>query len=552
MKRSYLTSLVATIFLVGCSNEHLSPLETALDRIIGYGSVDAHFCTQAPAPAQQQLKYLFIVDRAASNQPGVPNPLTPNVQMNQDSSGALRFGPIIKFVNDLVGNTNTSFGLIDFSDEATQPGNLNNLAGFDSNPTDFISIVTKDWLGYSKDPINPQPKDAGFTDFVKPLNLASQLIQQDAKVNAALKGVVTTYVIIFLSDGQPITATPNDANSPIYLQTFNADIQPAINSIMSLKNDPTFGPYIGTITVNTGYYYNVVQNPIPDAKAVTLLQQMANAGNGQYVQFNNGANDIYQQFVPATRMLVNQLADVFVQNENAVWWDDGSFMADTDGDGLPDLIEMQLGSDPNKKDTDGNGVSDLVEYRLTGHPCRDAACAYANRATFSQCDKWRDPVTQMFSSGSNDGFNDCEKFVMGGTVNSFSSNGSLIPDFLASVNTLSILPGTANATLSDPFGDGVSNYNKLKLGLPIQVSEKTLLHFTPRSTSLTVDNQPNPNVTCYHLQVGNVALSAFNNMIKIFVVQNPATIQDKPFATTAEAQTAPNSGVATFSPSDFK
>ena len=36
--------------------------------------------------------------------------------------------------------------------------------------------------------------------------------------------------------------------------------------------------------------------------------------------------------------------------------------ADSDGDGLADFIEDEIGSSNNSSDTDGDGVSDLAEY----------------------------------------------------------------------------------------------------------------------------------------------------------------------------------------------
>jgi len=44
---------------------------------------------------------------------------------------------------------------------------------------------------------------------------------------------------------------------------------------------------------------------------------------------------------------------------------------DTDGDGLPDSMEMAIGTDPNKADTDGDGFSDGVEVR-NGYSPTDA------------------------------------------------------------------------------------------------------------------------------------------------------------------------------------
>ncbi len=41
---------------------------------------------------------------------------------------------------------------------------------------------------------------------------------------------------------------------------------------------------------------------------------------------------------------------------------------DSDGDGLPDALEIMLGSDPYKADSDGDGLPDGIEYILKGDP----------------------------------------------------------------------------------------------------------------------------------------------------------------------------------------
>lgn len=538
--------------LAGCGKEPLAPLDTALDQMMGYGSVDAHFCTSAPSPAKQYLKYLFILDHSASNKPGFPSPLTPNDVSNTDPNGDRRYGPMVNFIQNLTPDPNnvTYFSLIDFNDQAEL---AQTLTGFDPSATHFVNnIANPDWIG-SGTQASPSPNDSGFTNYSGALQLAYQLIQQDAQAAAGLASspiVTSQYVIVFVSDGVPTVATPNGPN-PTYTQTFTTDLQPVIASIMNLKNDPQLGQYISSITLNTAYYFDTQQL----TGAETLLQQMASAGDGQYVQFGSGENILYQLFAPPSREIVNQLVDVFVQNENAVWWPNGQFMTDSDGDGLPDSIELQMGSNPYAADSDGNGVNDFVEYITKGKPCDDPNCLAANRDQYAFCDGYS-PVTASdgtvtFSSSANDGLNDCEKFVLGGSVGNFNSNGDLIPDYYAAVNTLSIIPGSAGTAQADPFGDGLSNYSKLKLGLPIPFSIKSLVNVSSRSTSLTVESAPSSDVTCYHYTVGDIALSASANNIKVMVIQNSSAIQNKPFLMNA-VKAIDSTGTATFGPGDFQ
>ena len=97
----------------------------------------------------------------------------------------------------------------------------------------------------------------------------------------------------------------------------------------------------------------------------------------------------------------------------------------------------------------------------------------------------------------------------------------------------------------------MSNYAKIKAGFPIQISNKVVRDFEPRSTNLTVESQTDEGVTCYHLVVGNIALASSRDYMKIYVVQNSTSIQDKPFLMTAEKSLDAHL-TATFAPGDFK
>ena len=533
--------------LFGCSKRNLQPLNRALSSVMAYGSVDAHFCTSAPAPAAENVKYLFILDHSASNQPGFP--LVSGDVSDTDSMGSRRYGPMINFIQNLTPepNVSTSFALVDFNDTAYQPGTL---TGFDSSASNFISTAQTDWIG-SGTAASPAPYDKGFTNYQAALQMAQQLIQTDLQTQSLLAQspvVQNQYHIVFVSDGVPTVSTTSGGT---YTQTFSGDIEPIISAIMNLKSNPTYGPYIGGITLNTAYYFNTVQLPAAEA----LLQQMAQTGNGQYLQFAAGQNILYQQFAPPVLSIQNKLMDVFVANENGSWWSNGQFMQNSAGDGLPDAIKEQMGANPLLKDSDGNGVSDFVEYMLNGKPCQDPQCSPSGRNAYSVCAGIPHTTDAngniTYSSSSNDGLNDCEKFLLGANASTFNTNGDLIPDLFALQSGLPIMPGSASQAFADPFGDGLTNYAKLKLGLPLAVSDKSLVDFNQRQTTLVPEQSSSPDVDCYHLTVNNVALSALNNTIRVMVVQNSAAAQSKPFMTSAERQIDPSSLSVSFTSGDF-
>ena len=538
--------LMVVTFGMGCHDD-LVPLKPAYFADLNYVTVDAHFCTSAPNPATQKIKYLFILDHSQSNQPGFPNPLTPQDVSSTDPQGVRRYGPLVSFITSLTADPNnlTSWGLIDFNDTAYQ---LAAGAGFNTNASSFVTQLQTDWIGNGT-AAAPAPKDKGFTNYQSALQLADQIILADAKVEAATQvkpPVTVSYHVVFVSDGVPTVA----AGSSTYTQTFAGDLAPLIAQLIAIKSDPTLGPVISGIELDTAYYFQSTEV----VAAETLLQQMATAGDGLYFQFGAGANIAYQNFAPPNRNVAYTLDDVWVDNQNVVWWDTGQIMHDSGGSGLPDQIRVPLGGIPGTADSDGNGVSDLVEFRTKNTVCKDPACNPAGRDPYAVCSGLNPTLnpdgTIHYPSTSKSGFNDCEAFVLGASLVDFSTNNSFIPDFLAFKNTLPFLVGSKPGLL-DPFNDGLTNYQKLKLGLPIQVSKNKVSDFQTRNTTLTHDTSPVANIDCYHVVVDTVAVLGNGNAIQVSVVQNTAVLDDKPTVLSARKIVNGQNLPVTFVPTDF-
>jgi hypothetical protein len=264
---------------------------------------------------------------------------------------------------------------------------------------------------------------------------------------------------------------------------------------------------------------------------------------------------MYQTFAPAIRNIRYNLADVWVENQNVVAWDDGRLLLDSDGDGLPDVIEAQLGSNPYAADSDGNGVSDLVEYRTKGQPCDAVNCNPAGRDPYAICDGFSPTVAAngdvTFPSSANDGMNDCEKFVLGATRTTFDSNGDFIPDLLSFKNSIAFIAGTTGAYL-DPFGDPLNNYQKLKAGYPTTISQNNLLNFTARTNSITHFDGTSDDNDCYQYNTSNVAVMQGGNNIKVSILQNTSIIDNKPTLLTAIHSWNGTDTTVYFYPGDFQ
>jgi hypothetical protein len=530
--------------LTGCE-DNLVPLQPGNFANLGYVTVDAQFCTTPPDPSKQNVKYLFILDHSQSNQPDFP--LVTGDVTATDPNGDRRYGPLVAFVNSIVPDPNnlTSFSLIDFNDTAYQPAGI---TGFTTDSATFVQDVTTDWIG-SGTAANPVPVDKGFTNYQAALTMAAQIIQADAQEEAALPTeppVLTSYHIVFVSDGVPTVAQ----GTGTYTQSFTLDLLPVIHQILDLKNSATVGPFISGIELDTAYYFQTVQLPA----AETLLTQIAAAGNGQYFQFGDGADIAYQNFAPPNRNVRHALSDAWVDNQNVVWWDNGNILYDSGGGGMPDQFRVPPGI-VGKSDSDGNGVRDLVEYRMKNQVCNDSSCNPAGRDPYAICDGLI-PTTQpdgsiTYPSTSGSGFNNCESFILGASLNTFSTNGTFLPDFLGFKNALPILAGT-DGTQLDPFGDGITNYDKIKQGLPTQVSKSSIQNYLTRVTTLTHRTSTSPDVDCYELVVQNVAVFGNINTIQVSVIENAAVLDDKPTIRYAQHSTAGQGTTLTFQPGDFQ
>jgi hypothetical protein len=539
--------VIATVTLTSCRNKTLEPLSKMAPVNLEYIDVTAKFCTDSRSIARQKVKYLFVLDHSRSNQPGIPDPATPNDINNSDPDGARRYGPMVQFINGLVPDPNnlTYFSLINFDTTAYAPQGI---PGFIQDPDTFLDrYVRPDWIG-SGTLAQPAPVDRGFTNYQGALQLVLTTIKSDAQLEALIPSdppVTIQYHIVFVTDGAP---TVPDGTGVI-TQSFLGDISPVITNLNNIKNDPIYKNIISGVALNTAYYFQAIADPA----AQTLLQQMADAGGGQYLEFAAGQGVLYQSFAPPARNIKMNLADLWIENQNVVGWEDGRILADYDADGLPDAIESKFGSNITDADSDGNGVGDLVEYRTKGVPCKDAACAVAGRDPYAICDGFSPVIVggkTQFKRSSNDGLNDCEKFILGAERANFDSNGDFIPDRLAFVNNIPFIAGTSGSFL-DPYGDSMNQYTKLKLGYPVGISQRNIDGFIPRQLSLLREPDEAEDVDCYRYTAKKVAVLRGGDVIRVYLVQNQSIIGNKPVLKTVSKSWRAGELAVTFERGEF-
>jgi hypothetical protein len=224
-----------------------------------------------------------------------------------------------------------------------------------------------------------------------------------------------------------------------------------------------------------------------DQNAVTLLKAMSAAGTGKFLRFAASDNISFEsiKFTTTESAFVKKV--LLVSNTNAKFLN-GSNQPDSDGDGLSDRQEAcyheiltgqctdiddcdctqdvwttdsQTGTDtdPANADTDGDGLNDLIEAifaTLDLDPLRfdlPEVCAKLERP---------------YLDSDGDGLNDCEEKILGTDPTVFDTNKDGFPDAIkvkAGANYLK------DASLMDSDMDGLNNGEELLRHLDPQTND---------------------------------------------------------------------------------
>lgn len=565
MKLNLILIITISWIFQACTSEKLDRLSPYVLNNIDYLNVDARFCLLAPNEIREKDKFIFIIDKSSSNKD------SPEIS---DPTGVRRYFPLVDFLNTAQDNLGyTYYSLINFSDSAqtvqTCP-TTTTCTDFTDLRTNFKNLIQSEW-----DKAGPQnPIDIGYTNYLAALDRAFNMIKADAqkeKNNSSVSNtnngsyIRSNYNIIFISDGEPIV-TSTTSSTGLITQQFNPEIKGKIDQLLGLITDVNLKNFIQSVKLNTGYYYSNA-----NVNAENLLSQMAAYGGGSFHKFGVGQNINFRSFVSPIQNIKHSLVDVWVRNKTAMWWDDGKFVRDSDGDGLPDEIELGSGSNPNVPDSDGNGVRDGIEYQVQGTPCKDSSCSRSvtSRNNYASCNGLMPPTnpsgqanptpdgvnpagfgTNYFNDIDRDGLNDCEEFVLRADRTELSTNGSMIPDFLQFLNQMTVIAGQ-NQALFDPDADAVINYNEIKLGSHTKIANNRLLITKTRKVNM-IQKDPQNGQDCFNLKVDDVAIVGWNNSIEITLIEHATVNDTKYFVRTAEKlQEGSSTGTIIFNNGDF-
>jgi hypothetical protein len=256
------TALSLTSLMMGCSPANFNSVPNTKT------AVNDNSCKGTSVGSITRLtKILFVVDQSGSNNSETMEHGTRSCDGSvvctpaTDPTKSFRGGAIQNFLNKYNSKTNFNWGFITFTDNSAKSlitaGGSPYLTG---NPGEFQSAIGS-FLGIA---------DGGATPYQAALRTAKNTIQSDRDLSAASQ---PQYFVIFLTDGFPTDY--QDWNG-----SFNsASMQSDLNALLSVAP--------GRVSLSTVYY-----GQADDPDAMTLLQNMARQGSGQFARASDTSTAI--------------------------------------------------------------------------------------------------------------------------------------------------------------------------------------------------------------------------------------------------------------------
>jgi hypothetical protein len=308
--------------------------------------------------------------------------------------------------------------------------------------------------------------------------------------------------IFLLSDGYPKMPDGRIAKDDL-IKAIKGD--GSTGGLMGIIKQAGTSDFYRKITINTAYYwgnYLGSTTTIPqDPENKILMEALAEAGDGKFIEFKNGKMVDLAQYQSGSGKLRKDLIAFYVTPLGLKWDDtEKALMSDSDHDGLTDAFEKSKGSNANKADTDDDGISDGVNYRIRKQVCRQSNCAQAPQL---------DPICKNYLSESGevadsdgDGLNNCEEKYLESDMDAIDSNNNFLPDdmeFYLGNNITS-----PNLLTADSDGDGISDFDEIRLFLPPHIHNnqisgyKSLLDYELMPTTIKNGSQ------CFSLVTKNI------------------------------------------------
>lgn len=449
------SSMLVVLMICGCSRSALEPIPPEPppprdDKL----KVSGEICARASEDLDFPLRVLFVVDASESME--VTDPPDPETGETRREAAVRETWQRLLEQSD----AGVAIGIMRFSAQARSRTPVD--ADGDSLPESFFTD--------SEDLLLTATRALAVTDrttnYIGALDeayfeLRAEMLRADLQTLTRSK-----YVVIFVSDGIP------DETDAAARENAPARIVEGVTALRDLAK--LFG--VGAFAFHT-IYLSTPQGAVVDQPAQALLEDMAEAGGGTYRNAPNGdAVDFLHIDLNRIRRVFSLRAFTAISlqalqsNEQRPKLpipelDTGRFkdstpdgvlgcgepLVDSDADGLADLVELRIGTDPLNPDTDDDGVNDRTEWalRVSGlDPTdpTDTGCFIPDRSDVTACDDL-----------DQDGFCDCPDLDADGRCDYIDTDGDGLTD------CAEIFVGTSHIT-ADTDHDGLPDLLELRVG----------------------------------------------------------------------------------------
>ncbi len=396
-------------------------------------------CTDDPRKAGFPVKVLFLVDTAAG-------PMFSSFDVELQRLNALRESLSIH-----EGNESFEFAVLGFGANARvlapeeeyftrNPGELQNAIAQLAIPQGCIANKCRDYYD-------------GF-------ELAESVIEGDMANLLAGERSRTQYVVVLLTGGPPDPLNcsydccePDDEECDFStcVEDWDCTTELHEDAIFALRQDIENQ---GALSFSLHALQIAAPDPLqkdpgPELDAVQgLLEKLAFAGGGTYARFDSPDAITLEKVGLLKLSSVLEAKSLIVTNTSTLPGMDGA-LTDSDGDGIDDETEAQLGSSPVARDTDLDGIGDLVETMISFDPTvpdeiPNVCLELEGHPYYSDLDV--------------DYLNECEELLMGTDPTLTDTDGDAIPDWMEVVFGTDYLHADA---LADSDWDGTPNGDEL-------------------------------------------------------------------------------------------
>ncbi len=496
--RTIALAVAVSLLAWACTDSYLfdqrRDVDVPADRAV---AVEGEVCTPGTNDTVRPIKILLALDASQS--------------MSRTDPAGKRAQAVLELFNSLPNDPEIYVAVMLFAGSTTAYLSLTQQPEFD-RLTAYTSVDRERLAGTLKafsESLAEQP-NRDSTDFVKPLAEIRELINQDiarSQANAAQDGTEanTEYSVIFLSDGHPTDPGQRaQINPPLDADTGGGPVE----AIRELRN------YTGDVRFNTVLVFNLDSeqqlncNVTSDGGCQLLvveqdaefLRKMAERGGGEFRDFRNDEPINFLAFRYGTTRRTFLLKELVITNVSAPAGSPEG-VGDTDGDGLIDDREFELGTDPWVRDSDDDGFSDGVEVHF-----RDLGGNFTPEwaPDGGSVDRGCPPHLRGVDSDC-DGLTDCDEQLIGTNAQLTDSDYDGVPD--STEWQLGTQPASRDLE-QDSDSDGVDALKEVRLHTDPNVADISSLttrgyRYEVRATG-PVDSEGRQ---CFAYRIDNVLLA---------------------------------------------